>query len=447
MAMTPDQQYVMETMKTRDVHFVRFWFTDVMGRMKSFAVSPNEIENAFSDGMGFDGSSVEGFTGTGESDILAYPDATTFQILPWRPEHAAVARMFCTIKTPDGEPFEADPRQVLMRVVKKAARMGYTANMGPEVEYFYFKDSSHTELLDHGGYFDLTSLDSATDMRRDTVLALEDMGIPVEYSHHECAPSQNEVDLRFSDALSMADAVMTYKLVVKEVAKLNGVYATFMPKPLEAYPGSGMHVHQSLFDMDGNNVFFDPHDPLGYNLSETAKHYIAGLLKYAPEFSLLTNQYVNSYKRLVPGGEAPICISWGRANRSTLVRIPGYRPNREVACRVELRSPDPACNPYLAFAAMIMAGLKGIEDELPLRAPVEGRDLAKSTRQELTEEGAECLPENLGQAVELFAHSDLMRELLGERTHKFLVDQKREEWNQYSKMVSDWELHRYLEVL
>ncbi len=447
MATSPDQDFVLKTIKSRDVHFVRFWFTDVMGSMKSFAVIPSELDNAFDEGMGFDGSCVEGFCGTEESDMLACPEASTFQILPWRPDANAVARMFCTVKTPDGAPFEGDPRHILKRMMAKAADKGFVPNMGPEVEFFYFKDAAGTEVLDHGGYFDLTSLDYASDLRRDTVLTLEKMGIPVEYSHHENGPSQHEIDLRFSDALSMADAVMTYKLVVKEIAMKHGVYASFMPKPLQDIPGSGMHVHQSLFDFDGNNVFFDPEDPLGYNLSATAKHYIAGLLAYAPEFSLLTNQYVNSYKRLVSGGEAPTYLSWGHKNRSTLVRIPGYKPDKETACRVELRSPDPACNPYLAFAAMLAAGLRGIEDELELCEPVEGIDLSSLSRQEVRARGVQTLPESLGEAVELFAGSELMREVLGSDIHSYLVDQKRLEWNQYQGAVSQWELDRYLEVL
>ena len=290
MSSNPEQDFVLKTIKGRDVHFVRFWFTDVLGNMKSFAVIPSELENAFDDGMGFDGSCVEGFCRTRESDMLAFPDASTFQVLPWRPESNAVGRMFCDIRTPDGKPFEGDPRQVLAREVQHALDMGYVLNVGPELEFFYFKDQHSTEVLDHGGYFDLTSLDYASDLRRDTVLTLEKMGIPVEYSHHENGPSQHEIDLRFTDALSMADAVMTYKLVVKEIAMKHGVYASFMPKPLADAPGSGMHVHQSLFDLDGNNAFFDPNDPLGYNLSDLAKHYIAGLLKYAPEFCCITNQ-------------------------------------------------------------------------------------------------------------------------------------------------------------
>lgn len=447
MTTTPDQDFVLKTVKSRDVHFVRFWFTDVLGIMKSFAVIPSELENAFAEGMGFDGSCVEGFCRTRESDMLAYPDASTFQVLPWRPEANAVARMFCSIKTPAGEPFEGDSRAVLKRVVDHAAQMGYVYNVGPELEYYYFKDAEGTEVLDRGGYFDLTCLDSASDLRRDTVLTLEKMGIPVEYSHHENGPSQHEIDLRYSDALSMADAVMTYKLVVKEIAMKHGVHASFMPKPMAGEAGSGMHVHQSLFDRDGNNVFFDTDDPQGYNLSKIAKHYIAGLLKYAPEFCAITNQYVNSYKRLVDGGEAPIYISWAQRNRSTLVRIPGYKPGKESACRIELRSPDPAANPYLAFAVMLAAGLKGIEDELELQPATEDRDLFRLSRQELRKLGIATLPDSLGEAVELFASSDLMREVLGEHIHSYLVEAKREEWNSYQRNVTQWERDRYLAVL
>ena len=302
-------------------------------------------------------------------------------------------------------------------------------------------------MLDRGGYFDLTSLDYASDLRRDTVLTLEKMGIPVEYSHHENGPSQHEIDLRFADALSMADAVMTYKLVVKEIALKHGVYASFMPKPMAGEPGSGMHVHQSLFDLDGNNAFFDARDPQGYRLSDVAKRYIAGILKYAPEFCLVTNQFVNSYKRLVCGGEAPTYLSWASRNRSTLVRIPGYRPDREDACRIELRSPDPAANPYLAFAAMLAAGLAGIEEGLELQPPTEDQDLFALSRQDLRRQGIQTLPESLGEAVELFAGSALMRETLGDHIHSYLVAAKRAEWNEYQGNVSAWERDRYLAVL
>lgn len=447
MASTPQQDFVLKTIKSRDVHFVRFWFTDVLGAMKSFAVIPSELEGAFEDGMGFDGSCIEGFSHTTESDMLAFPDASTFQVLPWRPTSNAVARMFCDIRLPDGSRFEGDPRHVLKRMVEKAADMGYVLNVGPELEYFYFKDAAGAEPLDRGGYFDLTSLDSASDLRRDTVLTLEKMGIPVEYSHHENGPSQHEIDLRFADALSMADSVMTYKLVVKEIAMKHGVYASFMPKPLSDAPGNGMHVHQSLFDFEGRNAFYDADDPSGYRLSRVAKHYLAGILRYAPEFTLVTNQYVNSYKRLVAGGEAPIYVAWAQRNRSALARIPGYRPDREAACRIELRSPDPSANPYLAFAVMLAAGLRGIEEELPLCDPEEARDLFCQSRQSVRAQGLRSLPESLGEAVELFAESDLMRETLGEHIHSYLVKAKREEWDAYQRHVSEWERDRYLAVL
>ena len=447
MVANPEQDFVLKTVESRDVHFVRFWFTDVLGNMKSFAVVPGELESAFEEGMGFDASCIEGFSAAQESDMLAFPDPSTFEILPWRPQANAVARMICDIRTPEGEPYAGDSRHVLERVVRRAAEAGYSFIVGPELEYFYFKDAEGTQVLDHGSYFDLTSLDSASDLRRDTVLTLEKMGIPVEYSHHEKGPSQHEIDLRYADALSMADAVMTYKQVVKEIAMKHGVYASFMPKPMADAPGNGMHVHQSLMDRSGNNVFFDPDDPSGYNLSATAKSYIAGLLKYAPEYTLVTNQYVNSYKRLQPGGEAPTCISWGARNRSTLVRIPGYRPNSESACRVELRSPDPAANPYLAVAVMRAAGLAGIEVGLELMPPADEAAPIGCTRYEHRARGIETLPESLGEAVERFAESRLMRETLGEHIHDYLVRTKREEWEAYQGIVTAWELERNLAVL
>ncbi len=447
MVNNPEQDFVLKTIKSRDVHFVRFWFTDVLGNMKSFAVIPSELENAFLAGMGFDGSCIEGFSLNQETDMLAFPDASTFQVLPWRPESNAVARMFCNIMTPDGDPFEGDPRYVLGRIVRKASDMGYVFNVGPELEYFYFKSPEGTEVLDQGGYFDLTSLDYASDLRRDTVLTLEKMGIPVEYSFHERGPSQHEIDLRYTDALSMADAVMTYKMVVKEIALKNGVYASFMPKPMAEAPGNGMHVHQSLFDHEGKNAFYDPNDPLGYNLSDLAKHYIAGILKYAPEFCVVTNQYVNSYKRMVCGQEAPTYLCWARNNLSTLVRVPNYRPHDEASCRIELRSPDPAANPYLAFAVMLAAGLKGIEEGLELQPPTEDQNLSRLSRQELRSQGIQTLPESLGEAVELFAASQLMRETLGDHLHTYLVNNKRDEWNAYQSVVTPWELERSLAVL
>ena len=376
MASNPEQDFVLKTIKSRDVHFVRFWFTDVLGRMKSFAVIPSELEDAFADGMGFDGSCIEGFCRTEESDMLAFPDASTFQVLPWRPESNAVARMFCNIRTPDGKPFEGDPRHVLARTVARAQDMGYVFNVGPEVEYYYFKDANGTELLDRGGYFDLTSLDYASDLRRDTVLTLEKMGIPVEYSHHENGPSQHEIDLRFTDALSMADAVMTYKLVVKEIAMKHGVYASFMPKPMSGEPGSGMHVHMSLFDFDGNNVFFDEADTQGYHLSTTAKQFLAGILKYAPEYALITNPCVNSYKRLLAGGEAPIYLSWARANRSTLGARAGVSPEPRGGLPLGAAQPRPQRRTLIwRFPSCWPLALRASRKALEPPAPVEDRDL------------------------------------------------------------------------
>lgn len=353
MVANPEQDFVLKTVESRDVHFVRFWFTDVLGNMKSFAVVPGELESAFEEGMGFDASCIEGFSAAQESDMLAFPDPSPSRSCPGVPRPTPWPH---DLRHPHagGEPYAGDSRHVLERVVRRAAEDGYSFIVGPELEYFYFKDAEGTDVLDHGSYFDLTSLDSASDLRRDTVLTLEKMGIPVEYSHHEKGPSQHEIDLRYADALSMADAVMTYKQVVKEIAMKHGVYASFMPKPMADAPGNGMHVHQSLMDRSGNNVFFDPDDPSGYNLSATAKSYIAGLLKYAPEYTLVTNQYVNSYKRLQPGGEAPTCISWGARNRSTLVRIPAIARTASRpagwSCAAPTRrrtpiSPSPSCWP------------------------------------------------------------------------------------------------------
>lgn len=443
----PDQDFVMKTIKSRDVHFVRFWFADVLGRMKSFAVIPSELEGAFEEGMGFDGSCIAGFSGMAESDVVAYPEAGTFQVLPWRPSDNAVARMFCNIQSPDGTPYPGDTRNILRQVCRKAADAGYILNVGPEVEFFYFRDPHGTETLDHGHSFDLTTLDNGSNLRRDTILTLEKMGIPVEYSHHEEGPSQHEIDLRFSDAMSMADEVMTYKMVVKEVAHSHGVYASFMPKPITGQPGSGMHVHMSISNADGENLFFDPSDPDGNNLSDLAKHFMAGLLKYAPEFCLITNQYVNSYKRLTARVEAPCHIAWSSKNRSTLLRVPAYKPNKEAACRVEMRSPDPAANPYLAFAAMASAGLKGIEDELPLPEPIDEVDLYQLSYTELAKMGIQTLPGTLGEAIDAFEKSELMHDVLGDHVFSYLVREKRAEWEEYRTVVSDWELDRYLEEL
>ncbi len=443
MATAFDKDYVLKTVEERDIKFVRFWFTDVLGVLKSFAVTDSELEGAFEEGMGFDGSSIDGFTRIQESDMVAFPDADTFQVIPWRPEEQGVARIFADITKPDGTPFEGDPRYALKRMLKKAADMGYTMYVGPELEFFYFADDEDTVVLDKGGYFDLTPLDIASDLRRETVLTLEKMGIPVEYSHHEVAPSQHEIDLRYQEALTMADAVMTYRLVVKEVAMANGVYATFMPKPIAGINGSGMHVHQSLFTKDGN-AFYDAEKP-GF-LSDICRHYIAGLLKYAPEFCAVTNPLVNSYKRLIPGYEAPVYVSWAQANRSAMVRVPLYKPGKEAATRIELRSPDPSCNPYLAFAVMLGAGLKGIEEKLELM-PEATNDIFEMTPAELDEAGIKTLPKNLGEAIEMFESSETMREILGDHIHAFYSENKKAEWADYIKYVSQWEIDRYLSVI
>jgi glutamine synthetase len=392
--------------------------------------------------MGFDGSSIEGFSRIQESDLVAFPDPSTFQIIPWRSE-AQVARMFCDIHEPDGTPFEGDPRYVLKRQLQKAADLGFTFYVGPELEYFYFRSSDGTEVLDRGSYFDLTPLDVATDYRKRTVEYLEEMGIPVEYVHHEVAPSQHEIDLRYTDALSMADNVMTYRLTVKEAAQEFGVYATFMPKPVAGVNGSGMHTHQSLFEGD-RNAFFDATDE--HHLSKTAKAYIAGILTHAREMTLITNQWVNSYKRLVPGFEAPVYICWARRNRSALVRVPMYKPGKEQACRVEFRSPDPACNPYLAFSVMLAAGLAGIENEYEL--PAEASDnIYEMSEDERRAAGIESLPEDLYEAIIAAERSELVREALGDHVFEWLLRNKREEWDDYKGYVSPYELERYLPLL
>jgi len=440
-----DVEYVMKEVKDKNVKFIRIWFTDVLGFLKSFAISPSELEGAFAEGMGFDGSSIEGFARIEESDMMAKPDPETFVILPWRAsKEMNVARMFCDVLKPDGTPYEGDPRYALKRNVKKAADMGYTMNVGPELEFFYFKSAyGKPEYLDRGGYFDLTPLDAGSDLRRDTILTLESMGIPVEYSHHEVAPSQHEIDLRYTDALSMADAAMTYRLTVKEVAMSHGVYATFMPKPVFGENGSGMHVHQSLFK-GSDNAFFDEKDK--YFLSGTGKSYIAGLLKHATELSSVVAQWVNSYKRLVPGYEAPVYISWARRNRSALIRVPMYKPGKANATRMEFRCPDPACNPYLAFSVMLAAGLKGIEEGYELPAPIE-EDIFEMTPAEREAKGINALPGSLGEAIQLTEGSDLVREALGDHIFGKFIANKKIEWDAYRTHVSDYELEKYLPIL
>ncbi|MHB1810431.1 MAG: glutamine synthetase family protein [Solirubrobacteraceae bacterium] len=429
----------------RQVRFIRLWFTDILGQLKSFSINAAELDDAFEGGMGFDGSSVTGFNAIEESDMIAMPDPATFAVLPWRPEEQGVARMFCDVLTPERSPYEGDPRHVLKRALKRMERMGFaTFNVGPELEYFLFRDKNGTEVLDEGGYFDLTTLDAGSDVRRETVLALEQLGVHVEYSHHEVGPSQHEVDMRYADALKMADDCMTYRITVKELAMKYGWHATFMPKPLFGENGSGMHTHQSLFDGDGRNAFYDGADP--YFLSDVGKAFIAGQLRHAREICSIFAQWVNSYKRLVPGYEAPVYVAWSRRNRSALVRVPLYHPGKERATRMELRCPDPACNPYLTFAALLQAGLEGVEKGYELPEPME-KNLYHLSSEERRRLGIEQLPETLGEAIELTAESELALRTLGEHMFNRYVEIKRQEWDDYRVQVTPWELDRYLAVL
>lgn len=434
---------VLELVKENDVKFIRLWFTDILGQLKSFAITTAELEKAFSEGMGFDGSSIKGFARIDESDMIAKPDASTFAILPWRPKEKAVGRMFCDILQPDGSPYQGDPRYALKRNLARLKDKGYTFYLGPELEYFYFRNNKEPVTLDEGGYFDLTTLDAASDLRRDTVLTLESMGIAVEYSHHEVAPSQHEIDLRYTDALTMADNVMTYRIVVKEIADKYGFYATFMPKPIFGVNGSGMHTHQSLFQGD-KNAFFDPDDK--YYLSDLAKGYIGGLLKHAQEITAVTNQWVNSYKRLIPGYEAPVYISWALRNRSTLVRVPMYKPGKEEATRVEFRSPDPACNPYLAFSLMLSAGLEGIEEGYSLPDPVE-EDIYHMSTEQRKKLNIDSLPGSLTEAIALTEKSELVRKTLGDHIFYNFIESKKVEWDDYRKCVHPYEIERFLAIL
>jgi len=438
------KEYVLKMAKEQDVKFVRMWFTDILGILKSFAITGEELEGALGQGMGFDGSSIQGFARIDESDMVAMPDPDTWQLLPWRPRvHHAVARMFCDIQRPGGELFEGDPRYVLKRNLKRAADMGYTFYVGPELEYFYFQDSKGTQRLDEGGYFDMTPLDVATDLRRETVLTLEEMGIAVEYSHHEVAASQHEIDMRYTDALTMADNVMTYRLVVKQIALQQGVYATFMPKPVFGINGSGMHVHQSLFKGD-TNAFFDENDK--HHLSKVAKCYIAGLLRHAPEITAVTNQWVNSYKRLIPGYEAPVYLSWAWRNRADLIRVPEYMPGKEKATRIEFRSPDPACNPYLAFSMMLAAGLEGVEKEYEVPDPIE-ENVYEMTEEERNRRGIGTLPGSLWEAIQLTEKSELVKKALGDHIFDAFIENKKIEWDQYRSQVTEYEIKKYLPIL
>ncbi len=439
-----DRKRVVERVAAEDVDFVLLWFTDIMGQLKSFAITVDELEGALDDGMGFDGSSITGFNPIEESDMVAIPDPRTFQVLPWRTGEHKLARMIADIVTPDGKPYEGDPRYVLRRALERMKSMGFdTFNVGPELEYFYFQADDSTETLDQGGYFDLATLDVAAEWRKETIKALESMGIPVEYAHHEVGPSQHEIDMRFADAMAMADHTVTYRLIVKEIATKFGIYATFMPKPLFGENGSGMHTHQSLFS-NGKNAFFSSDDD--WHLSENGKRFIAGQLRHAREICAIFAQWVNSYKRLVPGYEAPVYVAWSRRNRSALIRIPLYFPGKEQATRAEIRCPDPACNPYLTFAALLQAGLEGIERGYELPPPME-ENLYELTHEQRRERGIVSLPESLGEAIDELAQSELCERVLGPHIFKRYVLLEEKEWEDYRVQVTPWELQRYLSML
>ncbi len=438
-----DAKEVLKIVKETDVRFIHIWFTDVLGFLKGFTITAGELEGALEDGMGFDGSSIEGFARIEESDMIARPDPTTFQIMPWKENDAIVARLFADIFTPDGKPFAADPRYILRKNLERVGKMGYTYYIGPELEFFYFSDNQSTKFLDRGGYFDLTTLDMARSLRKQTITCLESLGIEVEYSHHEVAPSQHEIDLRYKDAMTMADQVMTYRFVVKEVAQLNNCYATFMPKPVFGINGSGMHTHQSLFKGD-KNAFFDSKGK--YHLSGVAGGFIAGILHHAREITSVLNQWVNSYKRLVPGYEAPVYITWAQRNRSSLVRVPMYKPGKEKATRIEFRSPDPACNPYLAFSVMLAAGLEGMEKGYKLQDPVPHNiyEMSDEDRRKLK---IENLPEDLLEAIHITEKSELVKKTLGEELFAYFIRNKKIEWDEYKGQISQYELDKYLPIL
>ncbi|MFI5053326.1 MAG: glutamine synthetase family protein [Acidimicrobiia bacterium] len=432
--------YVLRTVEERGVRFVRLWFTDVLGSLKGFAITPAELETALEEGMTFDGSAIEGYSRIQESDMLAVPDPNTFEIVPWRGEDAPVARMFCDIRNLNEEPFEGDPRQVLKRNLERAREKGFTFYTAPEMEFFIFESPNAPTPIDTAGFFDISQLDMVSEMRRQTIVTLEAMGIPVEYSFHELGPSQHEIDLRYTDALSMADNVMTFRAVVKQVAADLGVYATFMPKPIEGAFGSGMHTHLSLFEGDVNAF----HDAGGeYGLSKVGKHFIAGLLHHARELTAITNQTVNSYKRLIEGYEAPVHVSWARNNESALVRVPVPKKGKESSTRIEFRSPDPACNPYLAFSVMLAAGLKGVDEGYDL-PPEATNNIYEMTPEERAAEGIGALPESLAEAITAMEDSELVAEALGEHVFEYFIRNKRAEWRDYKTHVSPWELDRYL---
>jgi len=441
--MSKQADYVLRTVEERGIRFVRLWFTDVQGFLKSVSISPAELEVAFEEGMTFDGSSIDGYARVQEADMLAKPDPSTFAVLPWRSEEQ-VARMFCDIYSPDGEPFSGDPRVVLKRNLERASELGYTFYAAPELEFFYFEDDGpKPKVLDRGGYFDLTPLDVAQEYRRKTINALEQLGIPIEHSHHEVAPSQHEIIARYTDALTMADNIMTSRLTVKEVALQSGIYATFMPKPLEDYDGSGMHLHLSLFEGEVN-AFHEPGTPGG--LSKVGEAFIAGLLRHAAELTAVTNQWVNSYKRLVTGFDAPVHISWARNNQSALVRVPSVKKGKPSSVRVEYRAADAACNPYLALSVILAAGLEGIRQGYDLPPEVTG-DVTRLTEAERKAAGAKRLPETLSEALDLMEASDLVADALGEHVFDWFLRNKRNEWREYQHHVSRFELDTYLPIL
>lgn len=434
---------ILKTVKDKNIGSVQMWFTDVLGVLKGFAITPTELEEALYEGMGFDGSSIHGFARIEESDLIAKPDISTFQILPWRNNDLLEARVFCDVLEPGGAPYEGDPRYVLKRLMKKLTEDGLTYYVGPELEFFYFKDDKSVQTLDHAGYFDSIPLDIGHKYRRETVEALHALGIRVEYEHHEVGHSQHEIDLRYDQALKMADTAMTYRVVVKEVARRNGCYATFMPKPIFGQNGSGMHVHQSLFEGD-KNKFFDA--KMEFTLSDMARHYIAGLMRHAPEITAICNQWVNSYKRLVPGYEAPVYISWARRNRSALIRVPMYKPGKEKATRIEFRSPDPSCNPYLAFAVMLGAGLEGIKNKYELPAPVE-EDIFKMSKSQREKLGIRELPDSLYSALLEVEKSELVKNVLGDHIFEKFIENKKIEWDRFRIHVSQYEIDEYLPIL
>lgn len=435
--------YVLRSVEQRDIRFVRLWFVDILGRLKNFAISPEDLEVAFEEGIGFDGSAIEGFATPEEADMLAFPDASTFQILPWRPSHNGVARVFCDVCTPDRKPFAGDPRDALRRMFRKAEKAGYLLNVGAELEYYYFPDEHTPEPLDNVGYFDLSVSDAARDLRRNTVLTLEKMSVPVEYTFHAAGRSQHGMSLRHAEALSMSDAITTAKLIIKQQAYESGCHASFMPKPLAGEDGSAMFLCQSLFDHDGNNVFWGEDDEK-YHLSDVAKHYMAGILAHAREISAITNPTVNSYKRITTGGDSvPQYATWGLRNRASMIRIPVYKPGKQLSTRIELRSPDPMANPYLVNAVTLAAGLDGIERKLELPPEATAETLKLNDRQML-EAGYTPLPRSLKEALDVFEDSQFMKDALGEHIHSFFLKKKRDEWHKFESTITEWEIKHYL---